>query len=74
MDQSISKLTKMSTQSNQEFSKFKGEYFSICEQIINKDISFLKMAQVQQQSQKLANLVEKLENVHSNSSNIAQDL
>ena len=44
MTTSISESMKTSLKTNKEFAKFKGEYFSICDPIINKDISLLKIS------------------------------
>ena len=73
MEKAISDIIKLSGSSNKDFSKFKGEYFSICEPIINKDISLLKISLVTTQSQKKARLNEKMEAVNENSSKIAKD-
>ena len=52
---------KNSQQSSKEFSKFKNEFFTLSEPILNKDISTLKLVTVKQQSSKQEKCVDKLE-------------
>ena len=60
MEEQIVECMKNSTGSTKEFSKFKNEFFTICEPIMNKDISTLKLAAVKQQSSKQDKCVDKL--------------
>ena len=57
---------KSSVQSTKEFSKFKNEFFTLSEPILNKDISTLKLASVKQQTTKQDKCVDKLIQIESN--------
>ena len=46
MEEQITDCMKSSVQSAKEFSKFKNDFFTLSEPILNKDISTLKLATV----------------------------
>jgi hypothetical protein len=48
METSISEALHNSAMTNKEFSKFKGEFFAVCDPIVNKDLVTLKLATVKQ--------------------------
>lgn len=59
----IHEANREATRSTKEFSKFKGDYFLVSDQVVNKDLSLLKMQGVKTQAGKLEKITEKLEAV-----------
>ena len=63
----IHEANREATRTTKEFSKFKGDYFLVSEQVVNKDIGQLKMQAVKTQTGKLEKIAEKLKSVQSQS-------
>jgi hypothetical protein len=59
--------TKLVNAETREMTKFKVEYFSVSEQVVNKDLNFLRLSSVKSLVAKLAKIEEKLDRVEVNS-------
>lgn len=60
-ENAINESIKMANGKSKEFSKFKSDYFQVTEQIVNKDITTLKVSILKQSHSKLLKINKNLE-------------
>ena len=74
IEKAINENLKKSNEINQDFGRFKGEFFAINEVIINKDISQLKLSSVKTQRNKQEKIIDQMSyielNVGGNNTNL----
>jgi hypothetical protein len=66
IEKAINENLKKSSEINQDFGRFKGEFFAINEVIINKDISHLKLSSVKAQRNKQEKILDQMAYVEIN--------